>query len=269
MEKGLERKQCCLLGSCPNHFFHFPYATGAILIAALVLNPRVGGFAYILGPCGSFKWTLLRDQWFLPVPQSPLGLQPEVMRLYFLGTGTLGCAVYPGAGIAHSPDVPSNFYLPHVNVGLSVPLAAATAASFPLPHHCHSVSSPPWLPISAPPTHLDEYFFFKSLVVRFIYSLIFWQSLLFFVLKLVFIILMVVQGGKVCLPMPPSWPEVILWVCLLVYFKVKFLSCTLEILNASDTCIMYASSLNFHNIYLIIDHKKNFKNEKNTHIQRS
>ena len=82
MEKGLERKQCCLLGSCPNHFFHFPYATGAILIAALVLNPRVGGFAYILGWYGPFKWTLLRDWQFLLPPQAPLVF--AATRLYFL-----------------------------------------------------------------------------------------------------------------------------------------------------------------------------------------
>ena len=46
----------------------------------------------------------------------------------------------------------------------------------------------PWvlsarLPISAPPTGLDECFFFNFLVVRLPYSLIFCQSLLFFVLN--------------------------------------------------------------------------------------
>ena len=37
-----------------------------------------------------------------------------------------------------------------------------------------------WLPISAPPTSLDECFFFNSLVVTLPYSLVFWQFWLFF-----------------------------------------------------------------------------------------
>ena len=48
---------------------------------------------------------------------------------------------------------------------------------------CHT-SSPPQLPISAPPTRLNECFFFYSLVVRLPYSLIFCQFWLFFVFKL-------------------------------------------------------------------------------------
>ena len=51
----------------------------------------------------------------------------------------------------------------------------------PLPY-CES--SPPRLPISAPPTGLDECFFFISLVVGLPCSSIFCQFWLFFVLKL-------------------------------------------------------------------------------------
>ena len=47
-------------------------------------------------------------------------------------------------------------------------------------------SSPPWLPVSAPPTGLDECFFFISLVVGLPYSLIFCQFWWFFVFKLLF-----------------------------------------------------------------------------------
>ena len=43
---------------------------------------------------------------------------------------------------------------------------------------------PPWLPVSAPPTGLDECFFFISLVVGLPYSLIFCQFWLFFVFRL-------------------------------------------------------------------------------------
>ena len=36
----------------------------------------------------------------------------------------------------------------------------------------------------------------------------FYQLLLFFVFKLVFILLLVVEGSEAYLPTPPSWPEV-------------------------------------------------------------
>ena len=75
-----------------------------------------------------------------------------------------------------------------------------------LPHH--TMSSPPWLPTCASPTHLDEYGSIKCLVVRLLNSSIFWQFWVFFVLMLVVILLMVVQGRRACLPTPPSWLEV-------------------------------------------------------------
>ena len=48
---------------------------------------------------------------------------------------------------------------------------------------CHQ-SHPPWLPISAPPTGLNECFFFISVVVRLPCSSIFCHFWLFFVFKL-------------------------------------------------------------------------------------
>ena len=71
---------------------------------------------------------------------------------------------------------------------------------------CHE-SSLPRLPVSTPPTGLDECFFFNSLVDGLPYSLTFCQFWLFFVFKFVIVLLLVVQGGTVCLPTPPSWPE--------------------------------------------------------------
>ena len=61
-----------LLDTCPisSHFTHC--ATGALPAVTLVLNPRVGGFTYILRPCGPFKWSFLKIWQFLPSPQSPL-----------------------------------------------------------------------------------------------------------------------------------------------------------------------------------------------------
>ena len=81
----------------------------------------------------------------------------------------------------------------------------------PCPPHqpppCHR-SFPPQLPVSTSPTSLNECFFFNSLVVGLPYSSIFWQFWLFFVFTFVVILLLIVQGGKVYLPTPPSWPEV-------------------------------------------------------------
>ena len=51
------------------------------------------------------------------------------------------------------------------------------------PPPCHE-SSLPWLPVSTPPTCLNECFFFISLVVGLPYSSIFCQFWLFFVFKL-------------------------------------------------------------------------------------
>ena len=55
-----------------SHFTHSLYVTGTLPGVALVLNPRVGRFAYILKPCGLFKWSFLTIWQFLPSPQSPL-----------------------------------------------------------------------------------------------------------------------------------------------------------------------------------------------------
>ena len=79
----------------------------------------------------------------------------------------------------------------------------------PPPCHCHTMSSPLWLPVATRPTHMDEYFFFRSLVVRPAHSSMFWQFWLFFVLRLVVLLLMVVQGGKAWLYAPPSRPDVL------------------------------------------------------------
>ena len=70
-----------------------------------------------------------------------------------------------------TPQLSLPVYL-HANVGLPGPLAATLPQVLSI-----------WLPISTPPTSLDECVFFISLVVGFAHSLIFW---LFFVFKLSF-----------------------------------------------------------------------------------
>ena len=90
------------------------------------------------------------------------------------------------------------------------------------PPPCH-MSSLHQLSISAPPTGLDKCFFFNSLVVRLPYSLDFWQFSLFFVFKLVVVLLLVVRGSKTYLLMSPSWPGVLIYH--ITYFWKSLLRC--------------------------------------------
>ena len=81
-----------------------------------------------------------------------------------------------------------------------------------LPHWYDSAALPQVLsarlPVSAPPTGLDECFFFISFVVGLPYSSTFCQFWLFFVFKFVVVLLLVVRGGTVCLPTLLPWLEV-------------------------------------------------------------
>ena len=124
--------------------------------------------------------------------------QSEVLRLLPCAA-TLGCTVF----------LTLQFFLlvyPHANMGLPAPPASALLTPVLQLLPCCKCS-PPWLPMSAPHTSLDECFFFNSLVVGLPYSSIFCQFWLFFVFKFVVVLLLVVRGGKVYLPMPPLWPE--------------------------------------------------------------
>ena len=143
--EGLERGQChCLaadglLSTCPvsSHFTHFPHVTDTLLAVALVEVPRVGRFAFILGPWGPFKQTLLRDWQFLPPPQPPLVFIARSYEALFPSAGTLGCVVWPEARIARSPGIPPDFYPPHINVGPPIPQLP------PLPHCLHLATTTP------------------------------------------------------------------------------------------------------------------------------
>ena len=119
-------------------------------------------------------------------------------------------ALFPCTGtlnfmICLTPQLFLPVYL-HANVGLPSPPAAASPG--PSAAALRRVLST-WLPVSASPISLNEYFFFDSLVVGLLYSSILYQFWLFFVFEFVVVLLLVVQGGTVCLPMPPSWPEVL------------------------------------------------------------
>ena len=103
--------------------------------------------------------------------------------------------------------VPQWFFWVYLHGNVGPPSLKSTTLPVRQPQPCCE-SSPHRLRVSVPLTGLDEHFFFNSLVVGLPYSLIFWQFWLFFVFRFVVVLLLVVQGGTVCLPMPPSWPEV-------------------------------------------------------------
>ena len=126
-------------------FTHFPYATGAPRAAALVIVPKVGGFACVLGLWGPFKWTLLRDWQFLLPPQPPLVFTAQSYGSLFPSAGTLGCEVFPWAGLPCSQGIPSNFYPQHVNVGPLV-LPGTTTSTSLMPNCILSTPAPHLLP---------------------------------------------------------------------------------------------------------------------------
>ena len=143
----------------------------------------VGGFVYVPGPCRSLLWG---REFFLP-PQPPHVFLVRGFEALLPRAGTLSCTA------CLAPQLFLPVYL-HKNVEPPGPLA---------PTLLWVLST--LLPIPASPTSLDECFFFNSLAVRLPYSSIFWPFWLFFVFEFVVVLLLVVQGGTVCLPMPPSW----------------------------------------------------------------
>ena len=83
------------------------------------------------------------------------------------------CAGTLGLALCFAPPLFLQVYL-HANVG--PPGLPATALRDPPAAPCWPAAAlPALLPVSAPPTILNEYFFFNSLVVGLPYSSIFWQ----------------------------------------------------------------------------------------------
>ena len=115
---------------------------------------------------------------------------------FFFCAGTLGCVV-----LSRFPVVPPGLSAHDCGTDHSARCCLPWSTS----HHLAVSLFHPGLPVSAPPTCLDECFFFNSLVAGLPYSLTFCQFRLFFVSKFVAVLLLVVQGGKVYIPMPSPW----------------------------------------------------------------
>ena len=148
---------------------------------------QVGGFVYGLRPYGSLQWTLLWDWEFPPSAQPPQVFTTRDFEALFPLVGTLGCTVCLTLQL---------FLLvyPYANVG-PPDLSAAAPPSWSTSHHL--IVHPLCPPISTPPISLDECFFFNSLVVVLLYTLVFLQFWLFFVFKLLVVFLLFVWGHSV------------------------------------------------------------------------
>ena len=95
----------------------------------------VGGFVYILGPCGSLQWTLLWVWVFLPPPQPPQVFSVRGFEDLFLHVGTLGCVVC---------FAPKLFLLVYLHAVVGLPTLPATASTTPVlqPLPCGESSLP-------------------------------------------------------------------------------------------------------------------------------
>ena len=121
------------------HFSSPLYATGAFQAVIPVLE--LGGSE--LSPCvSSWRRTAWDSRSFSHRHNPHWFLQPEIMGTFLLGTGTLGCGAWCGAGTPYPQDIPPEF--------LSTTRGCGTIP----------------FDICAPPTILYGCGFFNSVVVR-------------------------------------------------------------------------------------------------------
>ena len=173
----------------------------------------VGGFAYILGPCGSLLLTLLWGWEFFELTPQPLQVfSVRDFEALFPNTGILGCTV------CLTPQLFLPVYL-HAYVGWPSPQATALPGPPATALPCVLSAR---LTVSTPPTSLDECFFFNSLVVGLPYSLIFCQFWLFFLFcflnSLLSFFWLCEEAQCVYLHLHLSWKSV-----LLIFFQLVWL----------------------------------------------
>ena len=153
-----------------SHSLRYPQSNWALL----VLLPECVGLCTFWDPVVSPMNSPMRLRVSPAAASTPTGVFNQWFEALFLCAGDLGCVVCC-----------------HVCQLLPLRPAAAWPAPFhnPPPHWFHQpppcqLVLSPRLPVSTPPTSLDECFFFNSLVVRVPYSSIFCQFWLVFVFKL-------------------------------------------------------------------------------------
>ena len=146
------------------------------------VDSRVSGFVYILRYCG-LSSELSCEAGSFSFHCNPHRFLASGSEAFFRYAGNLGCAVC----------LTRLLFLQFICTEMWTTESASHHLSNAVfqPPPC-SASSPPLLPISTPPTSLDECFFFNSLVVGIPYSLILWKFWSFFVFKFVGVLLLVV-----------------------------------------------------------------------------
>ena len=183
---------CCWLSFC--HFPSYPQANWALL----VLMPGWVGWCRFWNLVGCPSELSCEAGSFSHHRKIHRFLQPEVLRLFIPKL---------------EPWIVQSVLLPSCSSWfICTQIWDHLVHQLPL---CHFSQ----LPISAPPTSLNECFLYNSLVVRLQHSLIFWQFLLYFVFNCFVVLLLVVPGGKVYLPMPPIWSEILVFLFLLSDFS--------------------------------------------------
>ena len=112
---------------------------------------------------------------------TPTGVFTQRFEALFRCAGALGCAVC----FAPPPFLPVHLCAnvgPRGLLAVALPTLFVPQSATSLPSRCCK-SSPPWLSVSAPPTGLDECFFFISLVVGLPFGSVFCQFWLFLFLS--------------------------------------------------------------------------------------
>ena len=121
------------------------------------------------------------------MPQSPEVCTARDFEALFPCAGTLGCVACLALQLFLLAYLHANVGYPSCRISHGKCSVCQLLPCLPGLPSCH-VPSSPQLPISAPPTSLDDCFFFNSLVVRLPYSLIFSVVFLFLNLLLSFLL---------------------------------------------------------------------------------
>ena len=120
--EGSKREHCCLLALLLAGFQWLPLLPTSKL-GSSGADSWVGGFMYVLGPCGSVQRTLLWGSEFLLLPQLPQVFSFRGFEALFTHTGTLGCVVCL---------VPQLFLLVYLHINVGPHALSATASPDPL-----------------------------------------------------------------------------------------------------------------------------------------
>ena len=134
--EGSEREQYHLLGS---QLAFSATPTNHSKLGPSGTDSQVGGFVYILGPCGSLQGTVLFGWEFYWPPEPSQVFTARGFEAFFSHTGTLGCVVCLAPQLFLPVDLHANVWLP----ATTSPAWSSSChlAVSPLSHGCPSYQS--------------------------------------------------------------------------------------------------------------------------------